>query len=376
MSRNSILACVLPAVLGLGLFIVVAGVILALAVTPEGEDPINGVGLWFYLEGREDDLNTPLDSNDADDIIFEVREGENANDVGVNLVIAGLVNDGTLFARYARYHNLDDDIKPGMFLLRRSMTIPDILAVITNPKPTTVQFLVRENMRLEEIADLIDVTPLIRFTGQDFLALVGTGAQIPEDFRQRYGIPVGASLEGFLYPATYELSVGTTAVELRDKMLTAFDGAIPDEMLAAAIRQGRTFYEVVTVASIVEREAVHADERPAIAEVYLNRLVIGMPLDADPTVQYQKASNEYPQNGNWWPQITQADYRGVGGAYNTYINSGLPPGPIVSPSVSSIRAVIYPKISNPPPLFFRANCNGDGYHNFSVTYEEHVSKGC
>jgi UPF0755 protein len=239
-----------------------------------------------------------------------------------------------------------------------------------------VRFLVRENMRIEEIAEQIDQTPLLTFTGQEFIALVGMNASIPDTFRQKYGIPAGASLQGFLYPATYELDANTTVAGFRDKMLTAFDQAIPAEMLAAAIRQGRTFYEVVAIASIVEREAVHEDERPAIAEVYLNRLSVGMRLEADPTVQYQLALNVPPTTGNWWPTITQADYQGVLGPYNTYLNSGIPPSPIVSPSVSSMRAVVYPKASNPPPLFFRAACDGSGYHVFSVTYEEHLSKGC
>lgn len=369
--RSTIFAIVVPVLLGGVLVCGIAAIIFAVAVTPSGINPIEGVGLWLYLQGHRDELKRPA----GEDITmqrFEIQAGENANQIGVNLVTQGIIDNGTLFARYARYQGLDDDLKPGVFFLNETMTIQDVLDILTNPIPTTVRFLVRENMRLEEIAVLVDNTMLLNFSGQEFINVVGPGAQIPDDFRQRYGIPIGASLEGFLYPATYELDAGTTAVGLRDKMLEAFTRAIPQEMLDEATRQGRSIFQVATLASIVEREAVHADERPMIASVYLNRLSIGQKLDADPTVQYQVANNR--QDEVWWPRITQADYTGAVGPYNTYLNTGLPPGPIVSPSLSSIRAVLYPAQTN--YLYFRATCSGDGYHQFSVTFEEHLSKGC
>jgi UPF0755 protein len=138
------------------------------------------------------------------------------------------------------------------------------------------------------------------------------------------------------------------------------------QMRAAAAARRFTLYEVVTLASIVEREAVIPDERALIARVYLNRLAAGMTLDADPTVQYAKGFDAL--TGEWWPPLSLADYAGVTSPYNTYLNAGLPPGPIANPSLASVEAVIYPASSD--YLYFRA-CDDSGRHRFSLTFEEH-----
>jgi UPF0755 protein len=353
--------------------ILLCGLLVALVVltTPPGLDPIDGLVLRVYLTTNRDELNRPFGTNPAQKRI-EIPEGASASDIGIILVTEDIIGNGTLFARYAQFEGRDKDLRPGVFFLSQTMTIPQILDSLTNPVPTQIRITLRENMRLEEIAQLIDQTPGLNFTGDEFLSVVGPGVPLGDDFRQRYGIPDNASLEGFLFPNTYLLDLTTTAVEFRDMLLTTFTRSITPELLQGLSAQGRTMFEVVIIASIVEREAVLEAERPQIASVYLNRLAIGQKLDADPTVQYQLANNR--QDGVWWPRLTTADYQGVAGPYNTYINTGLPPGPIVSPSISSIRAVIFP--AETPYYYFRASCNGDGSHQFSVTFDEHLSKGC
>jgi UPF0755 protein len=172
------------------------------------------------------------------------------------------------------------------------------------------------------------------------------------------------SLEGFLYPGDYDLRPGVTAIELRDALLNAFNLSVTPDMLQQASTQGLTMYEVVTMASIVQREAVVDDERPVIASVYLNRLRLPMRLDADPTVQY--AIGNTRDVTRWWPQITQDDYYGLNGvpnqSYSTYLNEGLPPGPIATPSLSSINAVLNPATTQ--YFYFRAGCDNDGRHVF------------
>jgi UPF0755 protein len=250
---------------------------------------------------------------------FEILPGESANDIGIKLVTEGFISNGSLFARYARFEGLDDELRPGVFRISQTMTIPDIVRILTNATPTTVEFLIREDWRLEQIADAIDNNSLLEFTGDEFLALVDTGAAIPDEFRLKYGIPDGSSLEGFLYPATYTLEVTRTVAEFKDLLLTTFEQNVTQDLLDEATRQGRTMYQVVTVASIVEKEAVLEDERSVIASVYLNRLAIGQKLDADPTVQYQMATNR--QDGIWWPPLVVSDYTNVFGPYNTYLNN-------------------------------------------------------
>jgi UPF0755 protein len=358
-------AIVLPIVLGACLICGIAG-IFVVATTPEGLDPIEGLGLRVYLLQNDDVLHSPAGEN-PDSKRFEILPGESANDIGIKLVTEGLISNGSLFARYARFEGLDDDLRPGVFRISQTMTIPQILTVLTNPTPTTIEFLIREDYRLEQIAESIDNTSLLEFTGDEFIALVETGASIPEEFRLKYGIPDGSSLEGFLYPATYTLEVTTTAVEFRDLLLATFERNVTQELLDEAMRQGRTMHQVVTVASIVEKEAVLEDERSIIASVYLNRLAIGQKLDADPTVQYQMATNR--QDGIWWPQLVVSDYTNVVGPYNTYLNNGLPPGPIVNPAVRSIRAVLFPADTN--YIYFQLSCDGGGKHEFFDTPEAH-----
>jgi UPF0755 protein len=128
----------------------------------------------------------------------------------------------------------------------------------------------------------------------------------------------------------------------------------------------------VTLASLVEREAVQNEEKPLIASVYLNRLRQEMKLDADPTVQYALGYNVVTQN--WWTSpLTLIDLQ-VNSRFNTYLNTGLPPTPIANPGLDALRAVAFPSESN--YLYFRARCDGSGFHEFAVTFEEHLANEC
>jgi UPF0755 protein len=136
---------------------------------------------------------------------------------------------------------------------------------------------------------------------------------------------------------------------------------VTPDMIAQANRLGLTLHQVITIASIIEREAANPDERTTIASVYYNRIARGMPLQADPTVQFQVGTAD-----NWWPELTTAHLQ-ERGRYNTYLNPNLPPGPICNPSLASIVAALQPAQTN--YLFFVAT--GDGSHAFAQTYEEH-----
>ena len=184
-------------------------------------------------------------------------------------------------------------------------------------------------------------------------------------------IPAGMSLEGYLFPDTYELPVeNPSGLDLLERQLGNFGRQIVP-LYNAAIAEGRTtltLHEVITVASIVEREAVIAVERPAIARVYLNRIDNNMRLEADPTVQY--AMGYQPVADQWWKTpVTLAEYAGVFSPYNTYLNTGLPPGPIASPGLSSVQAVLAPDEHN--YLYFVAVPDGTGAHVFAETFAEH-----
>jgi UPF0755 protein len=150
-------------------------------------------------------------------------------------------------------------------------------------------------------------------------------------------------------------------------MLSTFDERVAPETLQAAAESGLSAFQLVTLASIVEREAVIPSERPLISGVYHNRLDEGWVLAADPTIQYGLGTP-----ADWWPTLFLDDLeRDL--AYNTYLSPGLPPGPICSPGIDSIRAAAYPTETD--YYFFLADCTkGDGSHLFSRTFEEHVEK--
>ncbi len=325
--------------------------------------------LRLSLSQRQAELETPAGANPAEQILT-IESGETPGLVARKLATNDLISDAGLFVAYLRVEGLDTQIEAGTYFISQTQTIPQIAQIIIDSSNSNILFRVPEGSRIEEVVALIDSNSRFQFSGAEFLQVAGTGAVIPPELSTRYGIPAGASLEGFLFPDTYVLSPNITAAGLRDELLARFGAAVTPQMIQDASDQGLSVRDAVTVASIIERESVHDDENPMIASVYRNRLSIGMKLDADPTVQY--ALNR--TRGSWWPQITLADYQGVQSPYNTYLRQGLPPGPIANPALAAIEAAIYPAESG--YYFFRVRCDGSFYHTFAVTYDEHLANGC
>jgi UPF0755 protein len=323
----------------------------------------------FTMRSRQDDLNRPVGSDNSP-IRFTVNLGDSPRVIGENLLSASLISDSDLFLDYVRVSDLDVRLKAGTYFPNQTQTIPEIALMLTDSSKSFIPFRILEGWRIEEVAAAIDSNHLFGFTGADFLAAAGRGAPMDAGFAAAVGLPPGASAEGFLFPDTYQLPPEITPIGLRDLLTQAFLAQVGTQIPADAAAQGLSLYDIATLASIVQRESVNSDENPMIASAYRNRLDIGMKLDADPTVQYAIGF----QNGTWWPQITQDDYTGVISDYNTYLNFDLPPGPIANPGLSAIRAAVYPETSD--FLYFRAACDGSGYHNFSRTFEEHVANGC
>ncbi|MBI3242059.1 MAG: endolytic transglycosylase MltG, partial [Chloroflexi bacterium] len=330
-------------------------------------NPAEQAGLWAYLVLNSEVLKASA-GNESTPIEFVVDAGENASGVSGRLAELGLVADPDLLRLYMRYRGLDDDIEAGNFTLNKTMTIPVLADALTEARPDEIQLRLWEGWRVEQVADGLAAQPGLSFSRSEFLSLIAPGGLRPATFAFLADLPSTASLEGFLFPDTYRFLPGATTTDILTRFLLEFDTQVTPQLRADATERGLTLYQVIILASIVEREAVHDDERPTIASVYLNRLDIGMKLEADPTTQYALAGPE-----NWWPPL-DLDPRAVNSIYNTYVSDGLPPGPIANPGLSSIRAVIYP--AQTEYLFFRARCDGSHYHNFSVTYEQHLTYAC
>jgi UPF0755 protein len=317
-----------------------------------------------YLDARAAELEQPAGSDDTP-VTFVVEPGETAAEIADRLEEEGLVSDAELFRRYVQHHGLDAGIEVGEFTLRQTMTIPEIAQVLQQGLRPEQTVAIPEGLRLEQVAAVVaDQTDIAQ---DEFLALVTTGwrdAGFAFDFLA--DLSPAATLEGFLLPETYRLLEEATAIDLLTRMLETFDARVTPEMRAAAANRGLNVYELVTLAAIVEREAVLDEERPVIAGVYHNRLEGGWFLGACPTVQYALSSPD-----DWWPQFT-LEATQVDSPYNTYRNLGLPPGPICSPGLASIQASAYP--SDTDYYFFLVDCTkNDGSHLFAATQEEHNS---
>lgn len=325
-----------------------------------------------YLEANRARLEQPADPNAAPRQ-FVVQPGATARTIAENLAGAGLITDARLFEAYVRANGLAPRLQAGVYQLSPSMTIPEIAEALQNARAPEIVIRVGEGWRLEQTADYL--TQRVGLDGAEYRRRGLTGDLSGLD-AMRYSFlvsrPADTSLEGFLYPDTYRLPAeGATALDLIGRQLDNFaEKVMPVWQSAQAAETTQlTLYQVLTLASIVEREAVIDDERPLIARVYLNRLARGMRLQADPTVQY--ALGYQPDTGRWWktPMYLE-EYDRVESPYNTYKVEGLPPGPICSPSIRSIQAVLAPAPHD--YLYFVAEPGGTGRHVFAKTFEEHL----
>lgn len=326
--------------------------------------------LQNYLTNHADELRRP--SGDIGEMQFEIAPGATADTVVDDLNNTGLVNNMPLFLNYIRYFGLDSALQSGNFTLNGQLTIPQLAAAISDGSGRNITVNFFPGMRLEEMIHYLTVTMPAKIDPEEFQDLVQRRQRFSVDhYSFLNSLPPDASLEGFLYPDSYILPPDANAVFLVDHMLQNFDRQITPAMRQAYGAQGLSLLEAVTVASIVERETMTDEERPLIASVFLNRVHSGMPLQADPTVQY--AAGYQQSNNSWWKvPLSLADLE-YNHPYNTYIIPGLPPGPIASPGINSLNAVAEPADTN--YLFFVVDCYADpeGRHVFSQTYEEHLA---
>ncbi|HTC24029.1 MAG TPA: endolytic transglycosylase MltG [Gemmatimonadales bacterium] len=275
--------------------------------------------------------------------------------VADSLAAHGVIGNRLWFKLVARFRHVDRSIKAGVYELPRNAPTADVLSALAEGRTASVRLTVPEGLTIPEVAAL--VAERVAIPADSFVAAArDTG--LARDLGIR-----GSSLEGFLRPETYAIPLGSTAHEVARMMVENFNAAWRPEWTARLDTIGMRRIELMALASIVEGEARADDERETIAGVYRNRLRIGMPLQADPTVQYAILL----ATGKRKPRLYQKDYL-FPSPYNTYLHPGLPPGPVNSPSRRSIEAALYP--AQVPYLYFVAG--PDGRHLFSKTYEEHL----
>jgi UPF0755 protein len=306
-------------------------------------------------------LTEPLDPGGGRQF-FTVQDGQPVVLIANNLQQLGLIRDATALVDYLIYSGLDTSIQIGTYELSPAMSIVDIAHELQDSTPADVTFVVLPGWRMEEIAASLPTSGLDT-TPEQFL-------EVARDPHYLDSMPEAVSNEGFLYPDTYILPRETNAEGLVESLTRNFFLHLTTDLTEGFSRQNLTVYQAVTLASIVEREAIKDEEAPQIASVYLNRLRIGMKLDADPTVQYALGFNSI--QATWWTNPLNAT--DVASPYNTYVNIGLPPSPISNPSLNSLQAVAFP--ADTPYYYFLARCDGSGLHVFAETLDEHLQNFC
>jgi len=305
-------------------------------------------------------LLNPIDENDKSNSLFYVAQGSS-----LNLVLHNLEKEKFIKSYYIAkiYSYLNKDklklIKPGEYKLSKSMSIKEILGVISSGKVFINFITIREGLSINKISKLLDEK---NYSGQKYLNLA---TNISPELREKFvfldKLPNGSSFEGYLFPDTYDITKGNIE-DLIKLQLSQFEKTIYQAWFNRSSNWKLSFQETLTLASIVELEAQVPQERDIIAGVFMKRLEKGMTLGSDPTVEYALGWHQN-ENGLSYDDIK------VRSPYNTYINVGLPPGPICNPGLATFNAVLNYK--NTPYLYFVAK--GDGSHIFTSTYKDHLN---
>ena len=281
---------------------------------------------------------------------FEVPVGSSSQTIAKRLVAQNLIRSEYAFRLIVKHRGSGKRLRAGTYALQRNMTLWHIVDEFEKGQVNLVSWTVPEGLTVSKIADLWETTG--HGTAEAFRE-----ATASECLLEGFGLQ-DTSVEGYLFPNTYKFAKGTTVEQVVEMMLKAFKERWTETFDEDARNLGLTQHEVVTLASVIEKEAQVKSERPRIASVFHNRLKKKWRLQADPTVLYAL--------GNPKRLLTKTDLR-VDSPYNTYRHRGLPPGPIASPGIDSIKAALRPEKTD----YFYFVAIGEGKHYFSKTLSEH-----
>ncbi|MDR1496331.1 MAG: endolytic transglycosylase MltG [Clostridiales Family XIII bacterium] len=333
-SRREGGARILPAVIA---------AVLAVAV-------LGAAGLWFFAETGM----RPVNVADTESVKVTIPLGSGTVAIASLLKEEDLIRNETLFRLKSKLDGLDGSYKAGVYMFTRSMSMRQIMTDLAEGvKAETERFTVPEGLTVAQTAETLAEAGLV--DANDFIREAATG-----DFRTyRFLEDAESGLEGYLYPETYEVYANATARDLIDRMLAQFDKLFTEECYGKAEALGLTVNEVVTIASLIERETRVPEERALVASVIMNRMKKGMPLQIDATVQYALGEQK--------ERLSYADLE-IDSPYNTYNINGLPPGPICSPRIECVEAALNP--ADTDYIYYVLRPELDGRHNFTKSYDE------
>ena len=339
----------------------------------------------IVVERLGDRISAPAGS-DTTLVTVEIAAGSSSSEIATQLHDAGLIGDETGFIVAVSRAGLEGGLQAGLFQVAASMTPSEIAVALTQPyREPAIAVQLRAGLRLEQIVAQIGTLDL-PFTQRELLDLLRTPpAEILADY-DWLDLPTGSTLEGRLGAGTFNVPVSATAERFVRMLLDRFAEEIPAELRGSA-PDGRSFHEVLTMASIVEREAALDEERPRMAGVYAYRLQEGIGLFADPTIIWVADSAalrnlklEKWKSYEFWT-FPEQPYVGLVPPrvpkdlvpWNTFVRGGLPPTPICSPSRASVEAALAPDTSR-KEMYFVLIPGANGRHDFSQTLAEHEAK--
>ena len=300
----------------------------------------------------------PYNKTNKDDIVIDIPTGSTLNQVTDILKENNLIKNKIIFKLYVRLSDNSSKLKSGKYLFNQTYSNKEIINDLSKGKVYNdgIRITIPEGSTSIEIVDLLTKNNL--GDKKVYKKLINN----PKEFKNRFKFLDDeniVSLEGFLYPSTYYFKEDESEKYILNHMLETFESKYNDKLQKRQKELNKSLYEVINLASIVEKEAVLDEDRPIIASVFYNRINIGMPLQSDATIQYIFKERK--------KSITYNDLK-IDSPYNTYKVQGLPPTPIANPGIKSIEAVLYP--ANTEYLYFVATIEGG--NNYSKTYEEHI----
>jgi UPF0755 protein len=371
----------------------VGGVVFATLLRPAIGSWVTGMaydnpsllGIGWVADLVRDDLGSALTtpaSTDPSEVDFTIAEGDTAAGIADRLHAEGLLADPRTFVYLAVSRELADKLETGTFVLRKNMTPEELVTSLLETKVFATTIALRDALRIEQVAAYLQTLPIKTDVEELYALAKKPPASIRADYPLLEDLPEGASLEGYLGSGVYEVDPRIDAETLLRRLLDGFEAKMGDRLDVPAAR-GMTLHQVLTLASIVDREAVLDSEYAKIAGVYQNRLDQGMILNADPTVIYGVDSinvaklpfAKWPSYSFWEPvdkALADVKLPKALASFQTYVTVGLPDWPIVTPSLKAVDAALAPDTKG-GYLYFVAIPDGGGKHAFAKTYEQHLA---
>jgi UPF0755 protein len=316
---------------------------------------------WRYVQ---QELKPAAASNQA--VRFTIPAGSNSTQITHILEDNGLIRNSMMFWYYLKYSKEGNNFKAGTYEMKPGLKNTEIIDRLNNGdivKEEVIRFTIPEGFNVKQIADklssqkIVDKAAFLEIADSDRNYSCGWTADIPTDKTIKH------RLEGYLYPDTYEMKKGSTTADILKRMLCEWDNKLaqlPADWQTQLEKRALSFHELLTLASLIEREVVVDEERAIVAGVIYNRLKEKMPLQIDATVQYLFDESK--------DRLYEKDLK-IESPYNTYLHTGLPPGPIASPSLASIKAALYPKETK--FLYYVTKKDGSSGHLFAETFDQH-----